>query len=74
MDGPERTDVDNAVQSWPDLAAALYDKLTGRGAEITYEFSNLEVFVPSQHSEDSPLARWKLNGLLKIRTRDVGQH
>jgi hypothetical protein len=64
--------VENPIRSWPKLAVALYDKLTGRGVEITYEFSNLKVFVPSQHSEDSPLARWKLNGLLEIRTRDLG--
>lgn len=65
--------MDNAPLSWPDFAATLYDKLTGRGAEITYEFLNLEVFVPSEHREDSPLARWKLNGQLKIRTRGLGQ-
>jgi hypothetical protein len=23
--------------NWPDLAIALYDRLTDRGAEITYE-------------------------------------
>jgi len=56
--------------TWPDLAIALYDKLTGRGAEITYEFDNLEVFVPSHHDESSTLAKWKLNGTVKIRTRD----
>ncbi|MGA8055097.1 MAG: hypothetical protein WCA12_14785 [Burkholderiales bacterium] len=64
--------MDKTPLSWPELAAALYDKLTGRGAEITYEFFNLEVFVPSEHTEDSPLARWKLNGQVKIRTRDLG--
>jgi hypothetical protein len=58
------------VLTWPDLALELYDKLTGRGAEITYEFDNLEVYVPSYHSEDAPLARWKINGTLKIRARD----
>ena len=24
--------------TWPDLAISLYDRLTGRGAEIAYEF------------------------------------
>jgi hypothetical protein len=56
--------------SWPDLAVELYDKLTGRGAEITYEFDNMEVFVPSHHAENPEMAKWKLNGTLKIRTRD----
>ena len=57
--------------SWPDLATTLFDKLTGRGAEIRYDFVNLEVFVPSEHSEDSPLARWKLNGTMKITGRMI---
>jgi hypothetical protein len=59
------------VLTWPELAAELYDKLTGRNAEISYEFQNLEIFVPSHHAEDAPLARWKLNGIVKIRARDL---
>ncbi len=57
--------------TWPELAAQLYDKLTGRGAEITYEFENLEVFVPDAHVESPTFAKWKVNGTLKIRTRDT---
>ena len=59
------------VLTWPELALELYDKLTGRGAEITYEFENLEVYVPAHHAEDADMARWKLNGVLKIRTRET---
>ncbi len=59
------------VLTWPELALELYDKLTGRGAEITYEFENLEVYVPAHHAEDAEMARWKLNGILKIRTREI---
>jgi hypothetical protein len=59
--------------TWPDLMADLYDKLTGRGAEITYEFQNLEVFVPDRHVEEPTFAKWKVNGTLKIRTRDTRQ-
>ena len=57
--------------SWPDLAIGLYDRLTGRGAEIIYEFDNMEVAVPSSVSEEASYANWKLNGTLKIRTRDT---
>lgn len=32
--------------TWSDLAIGLYDKLTGRGAEITYEFDQCEGQVP----------------------------
>ena len=59
--------------TWPELAIDLYDKLTGRGAEITYEFENLEIAVPSSATSGAASASWKLNGVLKIRTRDLPQ-
>ena len=58
------------TQTWPDLAIGLYDKLTGRGAEITYELHNLEVSVPSSASDKAQHAVWKMNGTVKIRTKD----
>jgi hypothetical protein len=57
--------------NWPDLAIGLYDRLTGRGAEITYEFDDLEVSVPSMATEDASYAKWKFNGTIRIKTRDV---
>jgi hypothetical protein len=57
--------------TWPELAIDLYDKLTGRGAEITYEFENFEIAVPSSATSGATYASWKLNGVLKIRTRDL---
>ncbi len=57
--------------SWPEFGLALYDKLTGRGAEITYEFDNLEIFVPLDPSSESPHAKWIFNGILRIRSRDI---
>jgi hypothetical protein len=59
--------------TWPDLAIGLYDKLTGRGAEITYEFNGLEISVPSSASTDARHATWRLNGTVKIRTKDAEQ-
>jgi hypothetical protein len=58
------------TQTWPDLLIGLYDKLTGRGAEITYEFKNLEIQVPSSASADAVHAPWKISGVVKIRTQD----
>ena len=57
-------------QTWPDLAVGLYDKLTGRGAEITYDFENFSVKVPGGTGPDAATADWTVNGTLKIRTRD----
>ncbi|WP_242928319.1 hypothetical protein [Pontibacter vulgaris] len=61
------------TQNWPELAAALYDKLTGKNAEITYEFENLELDVPSSTASDAPQAKWKLNGKVRIRTQNNEQ-
>jgi len=57
-------------QSWPDLAIGLYDKLTGRGAEITYEFDDMKVDVPASTDGQASRAQWGLNGTVRIRTRD----
>ena len=58
------------TQSWPELAISLYDQLTNRNAEISYEADNMEIWVPSGVGEDASHAKWKVNGTLKIRARD----
>jgi hypothetical protein len=58
------------TKTWPELAIGLYDKLTGRGAEITYEFDQFEIYVPSSTGPEAAHARWKVHGTLKIRTCD----
>ena len=65
------TEKNDSTLNWPDLAIGLYDRLTGRGAEIIYEFDNMEVAVPSNATEDASYAKWKLNGTLKIKTRNI---
>jgi hypothetical protein len=60
----------NETHTWPDLAIALYDKLTGRGAEICYTFSNLDIYVPASTALDALQAHWKVNGSLTVTTRD----
>ncbi|MGB0715188.1 MAG: hypothetical protein ACPGXK_04875 [Phycisphaerae bacterium] len=60
---------DQDTRTWPELAIGLYDALTGRNAEITYEFDNMEVMVPSSATNSATQAPWKLNGSVRIRTR-----
>jgi len=59
------------TQEWPDLAIGLYDKLTGRGAEISYEMEDLNVEVPSRIGPDAEYTNWKVNGTVRIRSRDA---
>jgi hypothetical protein len=58
------------TRNWPELAVGLYDKLTGRGAQINYEFENLEIHVPSQVGAEAEHAKWRLNGRLRITTEE----
>ena len=54
--------------NWPELAIGIYDRLTGRNAEITYEFADLHVKVPSGTGPQAEHAEWVLSGTMKIRT------
>jgi hypothetical protein len=58
------------TRTWPELAIGLYERLTGRGAEITYEFEEMAVEVPSKVGPDAEHAHWRLDGTLRIRTRE----
>ena len=64
------TDVKH-TNSWPELALGLYDHLTGRNAEITYEMDQLRVQVPSGTGREAAHAEWILDGALRIRTRET---
>ena len=55
------------IESWPDLAAGLYDKLTGRGAAITYNFENFKLYVPTKVGS-SEKTEWEMSGKLTITT------
>ena len=58
------------TQTWPELAIGLYERLTGRGAEIAYEFEDMHVDVPDKVGEDASHARWRVDGTLTIRTSE----
>ena len=40
------------------------------GKSYENEFDKFEVQVPRDAADDSPQARWNMNGTLRIRTRD----
>ncbi len=54
--------------TWPELAVALFDGLTGQGAEIRYTFEKMTVEVPSKAGEGAAHAKWVLDGTLSITT------
>lgn len=59
---------DEHTTNWPELAIGLYDRLTGRGASIVYDFDQMHVKVPSGVGEDAKHAEWVLNGKITITT------
>lgn len=63
---------DDHTTNWPDLAIGLYDRLTGRNAEIAYEFDEMHVKIPSGTGAAAEHAEWVLSGTVKIRTQDLG--
>jgi len=62
---------DGHTTNWPDLAIGLYDRLTGRNAEITYDFNDMHIKVPSGTGGQAEHAEWILTGAVKIRTQDT---
>lgn len=60
--------IEHETQTWPDLAVGLYDKLTGRDAEIAYSFEDFQLEIPSSTSPEAEHAHWKVNGTLKVTT------
>jgi hypothetical protein len=57
-------------ETWPHFAIVLFDLLTGRKAEVTWQFENIEVHVPISTGANTEYAVWKFNGVLKVRARE----
>ena len=56
--------------TWPQAAIDIFDLMTSRKAEVTYELDNLEIHVPAEAGPDSEQAIWKFNGAIKVRARE----
>ena len=52
--------------TWPNFAIVLFDLLSGRKAEVTWEFANLELHVPITTGTSTDYAVW----MLKVRARE----
>ncbi|MEO7235862.1 MAG: hypothetical protein ABIW80_10885 [Lapillicoccus sp.] len=56
--------------SFSDLGRDMWSYLTGKEATIDYTFVDMTVEVPRSTGPDSARATWKLNGTLRITTKD----
>ena len=58
------------TSNWVDLIGALFDRLTGKEAVITYEFDNLTIDIPRASGpggKELGSAKWTINGKLVIK-------
>ena len=67
---------DSRSTQWVDLISALFDRLTGKEAIITYEFDNLVIDIPKAAGpggKDLGSAKWTINGRLIIKAEAHSQ-
>ncbi len=65
-----RTSTSSAPTDIREFGQELWAYLTGKGATIEYELSDMTVEVPKTTGAESPRATWKVSGTLRIRTSD----
>jgi hypothetical protein len=54
---------------WAEIIGQLFDKLTGKGASVSYNFDNLVIDLPRAQGPDGRdlgSAKWTINGRLVI--------
>jgi hypothetical protein len=54
---------------WADLIGELFDRLTGKGASVTYSFENFVIDIPKAvgpRGQELGSAKWTINGKIVI--------
>jgi len=67
---------------WAEIIGQLFDRLTGKGASVTYAFDNLVIDIPKAqgpNGQDMGSAKWTVNGKVVItaeahRTSEEAAH
>lgn len=62
----------NKLPNGQNLLTDVFDRLTGKGAEISYNFQGLEIDIPraaGPQGQELGSAKWVVNGRLTIRAR-----
>ncbi|HEX5978296.1 MAG TPA: hypothetical protein VFY68_13520, partial [Nitrososphaeraceae archaeon] len=61
-----------SATQWAELMAQLFDKLTGKEAEVSYGFRNLEIDIPKAAGPQGQTlgsAKWVVNGEIVIKAQ-----
>lgn len=62
-------DVQQTSLQWAEIIGQLFDRLTGKGASVTYAFDNLVIDMPraqGPNGQNLASVKWTLNGKLVI--------
>ena len=62
--------VKKSNEQWTELIAELFDRLTGKGARVSYTFENLIIDIPRAIGPDGQnmgSAQWTINGRIAIK-------
>ena len=57
---------------WAELLGQLFDRLTGKGAVVSYKFRNLEIDIPraaGPQGQTLGSAKWVINGEFVIEAQ-----
>jgi len=71
-----KEDNSSKTTQWVELISALFDRLTGKEAVITYEFDQLVIDIPKAAGpggKELGSAKWTINGKLIIKAEAHSQ-
>ena len=65
----EQSKTQQSGSQWAEMIGQLLDRMTGKGASVTYDFDNLVIDIPKAQGpggRDMGSARWTVNGKVLI--------
>jgi hypothetical protein len=65
----DRDKMQQTGSQWAEVIAQLFDRLTGKGASVTYNFDNLVIDIPKAQGpggREMGSAKWVINGKIMI--------
>lgn len=69
MSQNDKEGIQQTSTQWAEIIGQLFDRLTGKGASVTYTFDNLIIDMPRAHGpggQDMGSAKWTVNGKVVI--------
>jgi hypothetical protein len=65
----DQSTMQQSGSQWAEVIGQLFDRLTGKGASVTYNFDNLIIDLPRAQGpggRDMGSAKWTINGRIVI--------